>query len=261
MKYLSLPLGIGAMTLVLTLNFMTPAAASASCIAGNPQTYKNLIFDKGGYVFVGTITKNDLVSHVLGTNNLQTDTYQVTAHVERVWGVPTSYSDVTFKDSVTSPVPGSGMVTSDQDVPFKVGTRQVVWVSKNSNGDFTSSNGGCMWPPTVDTVASDMQAGGFAEGTVVVGLTDQNIPVSKTCPVLTHTLTKGMRDISSSGDVRSLQLFLSYWYKLNPADTVTGYFGPTTLANVIRFQTESSVSPVGIVGPLTRVAITRSCSK
>lgn len=80
------------------------------------------------------------------------------------------------------------------------------------------------------------------------------------CPALTYDLRLGSRDATTGGQVTELQKFLSDYYGLNRADYVSGYFGPLTLKNVIRFQIEQGVVPaVGYVGPLTRAAIARSC--
>lgn len=80
------------------------------------------------------------------------------------------------------------------------------------------------------------------------------------CPALTMTLQRGMSDATTGGQVTKLQAFLATYYGLNPQDSVTGYFGSVTQRNVIRFQTEQGLSPVGVVGVLTRAKIASVCS-
>lgn len=75
------------------------------------------------------------------------------------------------------------------------------------------------------------------------------------CPQLYSNLSRGMTDYQTGGQVSQLQQFLNSRY----GQPVTGQFGPTTQANVMRFQREQGLSPVGIVGPYTRAAITRTC--
>lgn len=76
------------------------------------------------------------------------------------------------------------------------------------------------------------------------------------CPHITRGLARGMRDETQ---VRALQTFLASRYTYSEADLVTGYFGPTTESLVRRFQSEEGVPALGMVGPLTRVAIGKTC--
>lgn len=83
-----------------------------------------------------------------------------------------------------------------------------------------------------------------------------NLP-AYSCPQLSYNLYRGLSDYSTQGQVSQLQQFLSAsgYYQ-----SVTGYFGPMTYANVARFQQQYAVYPVtGGVGPLTRAAIARVC--
>jgi len=80
------------------------------------------------------------------------------------------------------------------------------------------------------------------------------------CPILTTTLQRGMKDVTTNGQVTELQKFLAAYYGLSELDTVTGYFGVVTQRTVGRFQTEQGLSPVGIVGPQTRAKIAAVCS-
>lgn len=80
------------------------------------------------------------------------------------------------------------------------------------------------------------------------------------CPVLTMPLQRGMSDATTDGQVAKLQKFLTTYYGLSEQDSVTGFFGSVTQRNVIRFQTEQGLSPVGVVGVLTRAKIASVCS-
>ena len=66
---------------------------------------------------------------------------------------------------------------------------------------------------------------------------------------------------SRGTEVRKLQTFLvSRNYPGGGSWMITGYFGRATQAAVRNFQMEQGLSPVGIVGPMTRAAIARvSC--
>ncbi len=76
------------------------------------------------------------------------------------------------------------------------------------------------------------------------------------CPALYSSLYIGLSDSRTQGQVSELQRFLSTRYR----QLVTGYYGPMTYGNVVRFQQEQGVYPVtGGVGPLTRAAIQRVC--
>ena len=75
------------------------------------------------------------------------------------------------------------------------------------------------------------------------------------CVTLTHALAVGSRDATVSGEVTSLQNFLGAQGYFHVAST--GYFGSITMNAVTQFQRANGVSAIGIVGPLTRAAITR----
>ncbi len=53
-------------------------------------------------------------------------------------------------------------------------------------------------------------------------------------------------------DVKQLQMRLEM-----SVDNQTGYFGPITLANVIKYQTAHNIIPTGYVGPLTRASLNK----
>lgn len=84
------------------------------------------------------------------------------------------------------------------------------------------------------------------------------VPYPVNCPQLTIQLYRGMSDYYSGGQVTQLQQFLAARYG---NQLVTGYFGTMTAANVVRFQQEQGLTPVGIVGPYTRAAIARLCGQ
>ena len=80
---------------------------------------------------------------------------------------------------------------------------------------------------------------------------------SYACPTFSFNLYRGLHDYYTQGQVTALQQFLSSRYG---NQLVTGYFGPMTYANVVRFQQEQGIYPTtGGVGPLTRAAIARLC--
>src|SRR5215475_5695717 len=86
-------------------------------------------------------------------------------------------------------------------------------------------------------------------------------PTGGYCPTLTRDLKRGDLDANTGGQVTELQKFIVDYYDLNPSDFITGYFGRLTQQNVMRFQSESSITPVsGYVGPKTRAAIANACS-
>jgi peptidoglycan hydrolase-like protein with peptidoglycan-binding domain len=63
---------------------------------------------------------------------------------------------------------------------------------------------------------------------------------------ITNTLAKTW----TGPEVSVLQTVLKKLGYLNAS--VTGYFGDATAAAVVKFQQDHSLSPVGVVGPLTR---------
>ncbi len=81
---------------------------------------------------------------------------------------------------------------------------------------------------------------------------------SSACPNLTMTLTKGMRDANTGGQVSELQDWLASYYGLGNNFT-SGYFGVQTVKYVTQFQRENGIEPVGFVGRQTRAAIARVC--
>lgn len=85
--------------------------------------------------------------------------------------------------------------------------------------------------------------------------------VGNDCPALSVTLQLGMNDATTDGQVSELQKFLADHYSLDPTTLVSGYFGPVTQGYVIQFQEEQGISAYGIVGPLTRAAIGRTCTQ
>lgn len=77
---------------------------------------------------------------------------------------------------------------------------------------------------------------------------------SSNCPSLYRALGLG----ATGEDVRQLQQFLIANGYLQVS--ASGYFGYATQSAVIRFQSAVGLSPVGIVGPMTRTAIQSRCS-
>ena len=80
---------------------------------------------------------------------------------------------------------------------------------------------------------------------------------TQSCIILNRNLSFGSRGI----DVTALQQFL-VGQKLLPlsSDSVTGYFGRLTREAVTTFQSQENLPAMGLVGPLTRAAIKRTCS-
>ncbi|MDD5068879.1 MAG: Ser-Thr-rich GPI-anchored membrane family protein [Candidatus Pacebacteria bacterium] len=76
---------------------------------------------------------------------------------------------------------------------------------------------------------------------------------SSSCVVLTYDLRYQSRDISTNGEVSSLQDFLQSKGYLSSEPT--GYFGMLTFQAVKDFQKANGISPTGFVGPITRAKI------
>lgn len=68
----------------------------------------------------------------------------------------------------------------------------------------------------------------------------------------TRTLSLGLRDAATNGEVSKLQAFLKEAYS---EQLVTGYFGTITAGLVSRFQRAHDLPPVGIFGPRTRALV------
>ncbi len=83
--------------------------------------------------------------------------------------------------------------------------------------------------------------------------------VSYYCPSLRTTFQRGATDARTGGQVTELQRFLADRYDLDEDVAVSGFFGKTTQRYVVQFQSENGLPALGIVGSLTRVAITRAC--
>ena len=80
----------------------------------------------------------------------------------------------------------------------------------------------------------------------------------RSCPHITSTLSVGSTDVTTGGQVSRLQLFLKHYFTDNII--VTGYFDSSTARYVRRFQAQRNIAQVGVVGPLTRAAIARTCT-
>ncbi len=73
-----------------------------------------------------------------------------------------------------------------------------------------------------------------------------------------HLLRSILRQLqvgSRGSDVSSLQSFLASNPAVYPQGLVTGYFGPLTMAAVVRFQNYFGIPAVGRVGPITLAKI------
>ena len=81
---------------------------------------------------------------------------------------------------------------------------------------------------------------------------------TSSCVTLTTSFTKGASDTSTNKSVSQLQGFLFTQGLLSSQPT--GYFGSLTFKAVQAFQTANHLAAIGVVGPLTRVAIQKqSC--
>ncbi|MES2668725.1 MAG: peptidoglycan-binding protein [Patescibacteria group bacterium] len=85
------------------------------------------------------------------------------------------------------------------------------------------------------------------------------------CTTLSGTLELDATDETTDGDVTRLQTILAKDVAVYPERSVTGYFGPATLAAVKRFQLKEAIVPAtsagyGLVGPATKAALAAACS-
>ena len=86
---------------------------------------------------------------------------------------------------------------------------------------------------------------------------------SATCPQLSQRMLRGARDSGTNptGQVTELQKFLAGYYKIDPQEIATGYFGRITRGYVIKFQKEQGLPSFGIAGQLKRAVIAKVCSQ
>jgi PKD repeat protein len=99
-------------------------------------------------------------------------------------------------------------------------------------------------------------------GTATISVSGQTLnPLSpspggpSTCPQISRTLSRGSR----GGDVASLQEFLIAQGFLAPGND-SGYFGQFTKSAVVAFQAQYDLPQTGLVGKLTRAAISEVCN-
>lgn len=81
----------------------------------------------------------------------------------------------------------------------------------------------------------------------------------------TGSLASDATDADTNGEVTRLQTLLAKDSAVYPEGTVSGYFGPATLAAVKRFQLKQGIVPstspaYGTVGPATKAALSTKCS-
>ena len=108
---------------------------------------------------------------------------------------------------------------------------------------------------------SDASSSDVINVSTSVVVSDNETPPTNTssCADITMTLSIGMTDAQTGGQVSDLQQFLTDHFGLD-GTLVVGTFGPKTQSYVEQFQTEQGISPVGFVGPQTRAAIAGLCS-
>lgn len=76
---------------------------------------------------------------------------------------------------------------------------------------------------------------------------------AQSCYQYTYSLQIGSTDIETNGEVSRLQ---NYLYNLGYLPvSPTGYYGTLTRTAVSRYQISQQIAPLGIVGPLTRNAL------
>lgn len=80
---------------------------------------------------------------------------------------------------------------------------------------------------------------------------------AQSCASYTQQLTMGSTDDATQGEVSRLQSYLNSLGLLNVAPT--GYFGSLTRTAVSRYQISKGITPYGMVGPLTRQALSQAC--
>lgn len=68
-------------------------------------------------------------------------------------------------------------------------------------------------------------------------------------------LTRTLRGGSTGDDVRALQQLLTDYGYFPASVSPTGNFGSITEAAVKAFQKDKGITPLGIVGPITRAAL------
>lgn len=89
-------------------------------------------------------------------------------------------------------------------------------------------------------------------------------PSPATCALPTTDLKVGAQDADANGNVARLQNLLSKDATIYPSKLVTGFFGPSTLAAVQKFQTAQGIAKrgeavYGLVGPKTIAALQTLC--
>ena len=90
-------------------------------------------------------------------------------------------------------------------------------------------------------------------------------PTTSTSCSFTGSLAPEVTDADTKGEVTRLQALLAKDSSVYPEGTVSGYFGPATLAAVKRFQLKQGIVPstspaYGTVGPATKAALSTACS-
>ncbi len=98
----------------------------------------------------------------------------------------------------------------------------------------------------------------------------QNVPAGACSGIslINRSLSKGMSDADTGGQITLLQRFLANDIAVYPEGTVSGYFGALTERAVERWQIKNGVvtsgtsqtTGLGVVGALTRAAMLTSCS-
>lgn len=105
----------------------------------------------------------------------------------------------------------------------------------------------------------------FGLSTPLATVPPPQTPAPAACAAFTSALEPEATDADTNGEVTRLQTLLAKDVAVYPEGSITGYFGPATLAAVKRFQikqglvTESSPG-YGLVGPATRAALRTACS-
>lgn len=127
---------------------------------------------------------------------------------------------------------------------------------------FASRSAGILRAPICMVRAIKVTSTHFIVAAIAVGFLFPltNVQAVSACPKFSKNLSRGMKDVSSEGQVRELQTFLAALYAQKMDTLVTGFFGPLTQQYVSRFQQERGLPVVGTVGPLTRAKMVEYCA-
>jgi peptidoglycan hydrolase-like protein with peptidoglycan-binding domain len=175
----------------------------------------------------------------------------------------TTYTEITTICSADSQTLVDAQLGTDGDCKIDAGSDLVVWtkhfttfvtytetaVSTGGGGGGGGSSsgggggGGYVYIPTTSTTST----------TTVVTTTSVNTSNNSQVVVNKYVFTKNLSLGSTGTEVLELQKLLVSLNFLKA--TPNGNYGPATKQSVINFQTSNKISPVGTVGPQTRISL------